>query len=145
MRRLLKNWLKQTATRDLSAQNSCRMMLSSFGSVIKAIYISSTEKFTERPTVSICCSLQQRIKRRSRTPCSHKNDVQSIGAIRSVKITLGLLQFAICRSSSQGPRNLLLWLTFVITIATWHMLGLWRVRISARQCPGIHVTLVLTN
>ena len=35
-RRLLKNWLKQTATRDLSAPNSCWMMLSSFGSVIKS-------------------------------------------------------------------------------------------------------------
>ena len=55
-RRLLKNWLKQTAMRDLPAQNSCWMMLSSFDSVIKVIHISSTEKFTERPTVSICCN-----------------------------------------------------------------------------------------
>jgi len=53
---LLKNWLKQTPTRDSAAQNSCRMMLSLFGLVMKAIHISSTEKFTEWPTASICCN-----------------------------------------------------------------------------------------
>jgi len=35
-KRLLKNWLKQTAMRNLSAENSCWMMLSLFGSVIKS-------------------------------------------------------------------------------------------------------------
>ena len=72
-------------------------------------------------------------------PYLHKNDVQSVGATACHNIMLH--QFDTCRRSSQGPRNLLLWLAFVITVAAimpWHTLGLWRVHISARHCPGIH-------
>jgi len=47
-RRLLKNWLKQTAMRDLSSQNSCWMMLSLFGSVTKRLFTLAQQKNSQK-------------------------------------------------------------------------------------------------
>jgi len=47
-RRLLKNWLKQTVMRDLSAQNSCWMMLSLFGSCHKKLFTLAQQKKSQK-------------------------------------------------------------------------------------------------
>ena len=75
-RRLLKNWLKANCETQLlkTVIGWCCLHL-----FLKAIHISSTEKFTEWLIVGICCNKEQ--KRRSRTPSLHKNDVQSIDAM----------------------------------------------------------------
>ena len=138
-RRLLKNWLKQSAMQDLLALNSCWMMLSSFGSVIIVIHISSTKKIHR---ITDCKHLlQQRIK--TEQNAFFAREWRSVNRCDGVsKLCYSSLIF--CWSWNQGRWNLLLWLALVIPVAAWYRAfsGLWRVHTLARQCPGIHGALV---
>jgi len=55
-RRLLENWLKQIVMRDSTAQTVAEWCYLHSIPWQKSIHISYTVKFTERPTVSICCN-----------------------------------------------------------------------------------------
>jgi len=118
-RDLLKMRLKQIIKQDLAAQNSCWIMLSSFGSLIK---LYSHYAHWKIHIITDCMHLLKQTRKTSEQNAFFAQEWCSVGGCQCVKS--GQQWFDNNRFQSRNQWNLLLCFTSAKMGAAWHMLSL---------------------